>query len=78
MSTNHLETAQRLFDALKRITAYQSPDRLRKSAEKQYGLEGDEAIEYAYENVLEEAKLAIKGIRRPAPTHGVQKEDKNG
>lgn len=53
------------FDALKRIASYQSPDQLRRCAERQYGLPSDEAIEYAYENVLDEAKAAVKGKRRP-------------
>jgi len=56
---------QRLYDALKRITAYSSPDKLRKTSQKTYGLEPEEAIEAAYENVLEEARAAIKGMRRP-------------
>lgn len=56
---------QRLYDALKRITQYQSPNKLRISSLKQYGLEPEEAIEYAYENVLLEARQAIIGVRRP-------------
>lgn len=56
---------QALYDALKRITQYDSPDKLRRRASKDYGLDGDEAIEMAYENVLAEAKKAIKGMRRP-------------
>jgi hypothetical protein len=54
-----------LFDALKRISAYMPPDKLRKQAEKKYGLEPEEAIEMAYENVLQEATASIKGMRRP-------------
>ncbi len=57
---------QRYFDALKRITAYQSPERLLKKSWDDWGLEdGTEALEYAYENVLQEAKSAIKNRRRP-------------
>ena len=56
---------QKLYDALKRITEYMPPDKLRRVAEKMYGLTEDEAIEGAYENVLGEAKAAIKGMRRP-------------
>lgn len=56
---------QHLYDALKRITRYMTPDQLRKRAEKLYGLPPEEAIEMAYENVLEEARTAIKGMRRP-------------
>jgi hypothetical protein len=55
---------QKLYDALKRITQYQQPERLRRDAEKLYGL-GEEAIEMAYENVIAEASAAIKGMRRP-------------
>ena len=53
----------RLFDALKRIAAYDSPERLRRTSERDYGLDPDEAIEYAYENVISEAKHATKGVR---------------
>ena len=60
-----IEREQRLYDALKRITLYDKPERLRRDAEKSYGLSSNEAIEMAYENVLEEARCALKGIRRP-------------
>ena len=60
-----MSNEQRYFDALKRISQYESPERLRRNAEKDYGLEGDEAIEMAYENVIHEAKTAVKGRRRP-------------
>jgi len=53
------------FNALKRIAAFQSPDKLRRNAERQYGLQGEEAIEMAYENVLAAAKAAIRGKRAP-------------
>jgi hypothetical protein len=66
-----IEREQRLFDALKRITSYSSPADLRRTSEKKYGLEGDEAIEMAYENVLQEARNAIKGLRRPTGNAGV-------
>lgn len=55
----------RLFDALKRISQYQSPEHLRKFAAREYGLDdADEAIEMAYENVIFEAQAAVKGITR--------------
>lgn len=56
---------QRLFDALRRISQYDSPERLRRNADKDYGLSGEEALEMAYENVIAEAKRAIHGQRRP-------------
>jgi hypothetical protein len=55
----------RLYTALKRITCYDTPSKLRRRAERDYGLSGDEAIEYAYENVLQEARNGIKGVRLP-------------
>ncbi len=60
-----MSNEQRYFDALKRIAAYMLPDKLRKIAEKEYGLPFEEALGYAYENVLGEAYRAIKGKRRP-------------
>jgi hypothetical protein len=62
MRQNH---EQRYFDALKRITRYQTVEQLRRGAEKQYGIKFQEALEYAYENVIEEARRAIRGARRP-------------
>ena len=56
---------QRYFDALRRIASYDPPERIRKHSERDYGLPGDEVIEYAYENVINDARLAIKGRRRP-------------
>ena len=56
---------QRLYDALKRIASYDSPETLQRVSQKRYGLEPEEAIEFAYENVIQEARNAIKGMRRP-------------
>lgn len=57
---------RRMYDALKRIArGYQTPDQLRRGSEKQYGLAYTEALEYAYENMQQDAKNAIKGLRRP-------------
>lgn len=44
---------------------YLPPDRLRAQSWKLYGLPGDEAIEYAYENVQQLASFAIKGTKKP-------------
>lgn len=76
------ELIGRLYGALKRITQYQSPERLRKNSWKDWGLDdGNEALEYAYENVLSEAKNAIRGVRlpkakSPAPTPHTQEAGK--
>ncbi len=57
---------QRYFDALKRITQYQSPERLRKHSERDWGLGFEEALQSAYENVIEDAKHAVRGRKRPS------------
>lgn len=57
---------QKYFDALKRITKYQTPDQLKRRHWKDWGLEdASEAIEMSYENIQQEARDAIKGKRRP-------------
>lgn len=56
---------QEYFDALKRIASFQTPEQLRRTSEKQYGLNYEEALEMAYENMLHAAKDAVKGRRRP-------------
>lgn len=53
----------KLYDTLKRITQYQSPDRMRKSSRKDWGLDFEEVLEMAYENLQSEAKRAIHGVR---------------
>lgn len=60
-----IEKCRRFYDALKRIASYTPPDKLRRTSQKDYGLDGDEAIEYAYDNVINDAKAAIKGMCRP-------------
>jgi hypothetical protein len=58
---------QLYFDILTRIAKdYASPAQLRKSGELRGGLDYEEALEMAYENIQLEAKSAIKGKRRPA------------
>lgn len=54
-----------MYVALRRIASYLTTERLRKEAGKLYGLEPDEAIEMAYENVIQEAKDGLKGIYKP-------------
>lgn len=55
---------QRYFDALRRISQYETPNQARRTA-KGVGLNAEEYLEMAYENIREEAKRAIKGKRRP-------------
>ncbi|WP_186198018.1 hypothetical protein [Burkholderia gladioli] len=61
----------RLYTALKLIAkAYQTPAQIRRTSEKKYGLQYEEALEYAYENIQQEARNAIKGVRVPKPKQG--------
>lgn len=54
-----------MWATLKEISKYQSPEKLRRQSEKQYGLSYEEALEMAYENVIEAAKRAVAGIKKP-------------
>jgi hypothetical protein len=60
----------RMFTYLREITKYQTPDQLRRGSRKEYGLEYEEALEFAYENVINTAKQAIKGIKMPKVREG--------
>lgn len=63
-----IRDAQRMYDALKLIASYDSPAVIRKHSERRYGLEPNEALEMAYENVLFEAKAVLRGMKRPKET----------
>lgn len=63
--TSDQKTIVRLYGALKTITQYQTPSQLQRSSSKRYGLDYAEAMEYAYENIQQTAKAAIKGVRLP-------------
>lgn len=60
-----LELAQEYFDELNVIAHYLPSEKLLKQSERLYGLSGPEALEMAYDNMLETANAAIKGRRRP-------------
>ena len=55
----------KLYNALKRIASYETPERLRRSSDKDYGLDYEEALEMAYENVLYEARMATMNMHKP-------------
>lgn len=65
MKTSSPSREQKLYDALKRISQYSSVEQIRKTSKNDYGLIEEEAIEMAYNNVLNEASSAIRGMRRP-------------
>jgi hypothetical protein len=58
------EQQQIALDALQTIATSYTVERLHRISEKQYGLEGPEAVEAAYENVQAVAKDALGRIRR--------------
>jgi hypothetical protein len=64
MTPKQQEQFNRMRATLKRIaTGYQTPEQLRRSAMREYGIDGAEAIDYAYENIQQEAKRAVAGVR---------------
>ena len=50
--------------ALRVIASYDSIQRLRRESEKRYGLDYTEALEMAYENIIEDAKSALRLMPR--------------
>ena len=59
-----MTTEQDYYDTLKIIAKdYMTPSQMRKN--RQYGLEFEEVLEMAYENIQKLAADAIKGRRRP-------------
>lgn len=63
MTPKQIEQFNAMRATLKRIASYQTPDQLQRNAECDYGLDASEVIVHAYENMQEEAKNAVKGIR---------------
>lgn len=61
------ELELRLLHTLKRIAAYDTPERMRRSSQKDWGVEFEECMEMAYENIQQEAKRAIRGVRVVKP-----------
>ena len=56
---------QVFYDALRRIASYDSAAKLHRESQKQWGVSYTEALEMAYDNVIAEAKYAVKGKKRP-------------
>ena len=61
-----LDERDRFWRALHTISKYMTPRELETKSERVYGLPPSEATEYAYENVINTAKAAIKGTRKPS------------
>jgi len=64
VSPRQQEQFNRMLATLRKIaTGYQTSEQLRRKAKQQYGLDASEAIEYAYDNIQQEAKNAVRGVR---------------
>lgn len=64
MTLKQKDQFNKMLSALKRIAnEYETPEKLLRLAGRCYGLDGHEAVGYAYENMQYEAKSAIKGVR---------------
>lgn len=61
-----------MYNALKRISQYQTPSQLRKDSSKDWGIDFEEAIEMAYENIQGEAKAGVKNVRIPLISNEVK------
>jgi hypothetical protein len=56
----------RYYEALREIAkSYSTPEQLRRTAERDWGVSYHEALEMAYDNIQATAADAIKGKRRP-------------
>lgn len=64
--TQKQSNEQHYYDILKHIARnYQTSNQLYRNSEKEYRLDYEEVLEYAYENIIRDAQRAIKGKRRP-------------
>jgi hypothetical protein len=59
-----IDHQQKMYDALKKITKYMTPDQIRRDSDGS-GLDYEEYLEMVYENIQQEAKNAIYKLRRP-------------
>lgn len=59
----NIQQQQRIFDALQTIAKnYRSSEKILSKPD--FGLDGPECLEMAYDNIQALAKAAIKGVRR--------------
>lgn len=64
MTTLTTALERKFYDVLRRIAKdYRSAESLLRKGD--CGLSGEEALEYAYDNIQSEAAAAIRGIRLP-------------
>lgn len=67
MTTTQKKQFNQMLLALKTIAnEYQTPAQMRRDIKKQYGLDFEEIIEMAYENIQGYAKNSCKGVKQIA------------
>lgn len=65
MTKKQIEDYNRMYGALLTIAKdYMSVGKLRKEGEKIYGIDYEEVLEMAYENIQELAKAAVKNVKQ--------------
>ena len=65
MTTKEAERYEQMYLSLRRIArGYVSTDKVDRNAER-VGLSPHEFLEYAYENIQQEAKNGLRGVRLP-------------
>lgn len=68
MTEKQRQQFNQMRETLKRIANdYQTPKQLRKSNQRSWGLSYDnyeKVLEMAYENIQEEARFAVKGVKK--------------
>ena len=63
MTLKQKENYNKMARALRNITNFQSPEKMRKNSENDWGLEYEECLKMAYDNIQVMAKENVKGIR---------------
>lgn len=64
MTPREKEQFNRMRAGLRAIVyQYETPGRIRATCQKAWGLEYEEALGMAYENLQSEARKAVKGVR---------------
>lgn len=64
MTTKQALQFNRMRNILIRISKhYQTPKQLRRNSDKHYGLGYEESLEMTYENIQNDAAMAVRGIK---------------
>lgn len=63
ISENQAKQFNKMYASLSRIKQYDSPGKLKKNSERDWGLDYEEAIEMAYENMQIEAKQGLERVK---------------